>query len=297
MELTASIHLSEAQFNLLMMHSALNVLNVLMFEIVMLEESYGASSQSAQLTDDLHQAARSLSDQAASTMLVRNIDDFIGKGERLLAEWKATLTDHLEEFETSERNITEIFDILRIRARELATRADNPDAWEDFDLVTLHHNYVKVLRAIEQNSKGRYRIVYNLAEHDQGAYLVHFVVTSHNNKTIYMPAVLQDIIRDLLANARKYTDPGGSIEAGLYDSGSEIRFVITDTGHGIPAGEIKQVIAFGQRGSNAQTPTRGGGFGLTKAYWYTRHFGGRFWIDSEPEKGTRIELRIPRMQQ
>ena len=296
MELKKRVDLTREQYNLLTMHSALNVLNVLVYEIFMLEETYGTTQWSQQLAASLQDAAASLSDSSASATLVRNIDRFITASEQQLSSWREHITlqaEDLSDFDTSADNIAAIFDILRVRARELSARIDNPDSWETFDIITLHSNYMNVLRAIEKNSKGRYRIVNNLAEHDNGAYLVHFGITSHNNKSVFMPSVLQDVIRDLLANARKYTNPGGTIEAGLYDSGSEIRCVITDSGHGIPPAELDRVVEFGTRGSNVQAPTRGGGFGLTKAYWYTTHFGGRFWITSAPGAGTRIEIRIP----
>ena len=297
MEVNHKIELTDEQHTLLTMHSALNVLNVLLYEIVMLEKAYGTSQWSKNFADSLQDAAETLSDKTAATQLVQNIDQFIRASEALLHQWKDHVhaaTEQTGEFDAGLDNIANICDILRVRARELAARADNPDSWKSFEIVTLHDSYMKVLHAIEKNSKGRYRIVYNLAEHDEGAYLVHFVITSHDNKTVYMPAVFQDVIRDLLANARKYTDPGGSIEAGLYDSGTDIRIIISDSGHGIPQDELQKVVEFGSRGSNASAPTRGGGFGLTKAYWYTTYFGGRFWITSTPESGTRIEIRIPR---
>ncbi|MFP4244276.1 MAG: sensor histidine kinase, partial [Ectothiorhodospira sp.] len=109
------------------------------------------------------------------------------------------------------------------------------------------------------------------------------------------PAVFQDVIRDLLANARKYTPPGGRILAGLKDTGSELRFVVEDSGMGIPEHQIQQVVDFGFRADNVRDRrTQGGGFGLTKAYWVTRRCGGRMWIDSALGLGTRIRIQLPR---
>jgi signal transduction histidine kinase len=114
-----------------------------------------------------------------------------------------------------------------------------------------------------------------------------------------MPAVFQDVIRDLLANARKYTDPGKSIQSGLHESNSTLRFIVRDTGIGIPEKEIEDIITFGRRGSNAkERPTRGGGFGLTKAYYVTKKFNGRMWIES-PLRGNRstgIEIILPKRE-
>lgn len=38
----------------------------------------------------------------------------------------------------------------------------------------------------------------------------------------------------------------------------------------------------------------GGGFGLTKAFYITKQFGGRFFIASECGVGTRIRILLPR---
>jgi signal transduction histidine kinase len=104
-------------------------------------------------------------------------------------------------------------------------------------------------------------------------------------------------MRDLIANARKYTEPGGRISAGLWDDGNVLRLVVEDTGKGIPEDEMEEVVNFGYRGSNiSDKETQGGGFGLTKAYINTRRFGGRMWIRSGNNSGTRITIEVPRKQ-
>ena len=72
--------------------------------------------------------------------------------------------------------------------------------------------------------------------------------------------------------------------------------MVEDSGVGIPEKELSQVVEFGHRARNILSrPTRGGGFGLTKAYYVTRKFGGRMWIESSTTTptGTRVEIRIP----
>ena len=192
-------------------------------------------------------------------------------------------------------NLQSVFAILDTRIRELLERVHSPGKWADHDIEQLTANFTNVLAAIEKNAKGRYRIVRNIAEQEQRDYMVNFVIESVDGNSIHMPSVLQDVMRDLIANARKYTEPGGEITAGLVDNGKELRFVVEDSGRGIPADEIQQVVEFGRRGSNvADKATMGGGFGLTKAYLMTRRFGGRMWIDSDPGAGTRITIGIPR---
>jgi signal transduction histidine kinase len=110
-----------------------------------------------------------------------------------------------------------------------------------------------------------------------------------------MPPVFKDVMRDLVANARKYTTPGGHITFAVHESETELRFVVEDTGRGIPAAEIPTVVQFGRRASNVgDVRTMGGGFGLTKAVLVTKQFGGQFWIASEAGLGTRIRIVLPR---
>jgi signal transduction histidine kinase len=109
-----------------------------------------------------------------------------------------------------------------------------------------------------------------------------------------MPPVLHDVLRDLIANARKYTPPGGRISAGLHSSEEGLRLVVEDNGLGIPRDELQKVVGFGYRASNVSDKrTLGGGFGLTKALWVAKNFGGRMWVRSRLGVGTRVTLFIP----
>ncbi|MBM3853807.1 MAG: ATP-binding protein [Verrucomicrobia bacterium] len=106
---------------------------------------------------------------------------------------------------------------------------------------------------------------------------------------------LFNVMRDLVANARKYTPPGGHITLAAHESQQELRVLVEDTGRGIPADEITTVVQFGRRARNVgDVRTMGGGFGLTKAVFVTKQFGGRFWIASEVGAGTRIKISVPR---
>lgn len=165
----------------------------------------------------------------------------------------------------------------------------------EMPIEELRADFREVFTAIEKNSHGRYRIIYNLALQQPTDYYIDFVVECASGHSIALPILFKDVIRDLIANARKYTRPGGTINVGLYETGTELRFVVQDTGMGIPPDEISQVVRYGQRGSNAaHIRTMGGGFGLTKAVIVTKQLGGRFWIRSELNVGTRITIVIPR---
>lgn len=295
-ELTTALELTVEEETLLDMHSVLNVCNVVLLELVNIGQACGSPAELREAETEVSRVARNLGDpeQAAAAIeniegLVRSIESAVDKavGRVPGLESKAGIVE-------SRANLESVFDILRVRAREIAARSKDPDAWVAHNIEELRNNFLHVFRAIEKNSKGGYRIVYNLAQHEEGDYYVNFQISSEEEPTIRMPAVFQDVMRDLIANARKYTDPGGRIEAGLYSGEGRLSFVVEDSGRGIPPDEITDLVTFGARGANVgDRPTRGGGFGLTKAYYVTRKFAGRMWVAGELERGTRIEIRIP----
>jgi signal transduction histidine kinase len=295
-ELTTELSLSEEEQTLLHMHSVLNVLNTVMFELRTLADDLGAHPALEQAQDvvitvaeDLRAAGRAADHLQAADELSRRITALVDEAvaDRPEAASHPDVAD-------SRANLQSVFRILRIRAQELVGRMEGTDDWAEQDIAELTRKFLEVFSAIEQNSHGGYRIVFNLAAHEDGDYFVDFAITSVRGDRIRMPAVLQDVMRDLIANARKYTAPGGRIIAGLDETPEQLRFVVEDSGRGIPQTEVQEVVRFGYRGSNVQDrPTRGGGFGLTKAFDVIRSLGGRMWIESELDRGTRIELVIP----
>ena len=297
MEIRLDSELSVNEETLLDMHSVLNVMNVIVYELMNLGEAMKDCPEIDTLTDATLRISWTLTDPEEAYRQVANVDGYV---TRVRGELSRVLRERGVEgslwYRDRMANLESIFTVLQVRAAELMARHANPDAWVTYPIAQLRESLWTVFRAIEQNSRGGYRIVANLAEHEEGDYLVHLDITSRFGGEVHMPAVFQDVMRDLLANARKYTPPGGTITAGLHDSSTELRLVVADTGRGIPPGEIQSVVEFGRRGSNAQDrPTRGAGIGLTKAYYVTRKFGGRMFIQSTgvPGEGTRIEIRIP----
>jgi signal transduction histidine kinase len=66
------------------------------------------------------------------------------------------------------------------------------------------------------------------------------------------------ILRNLLTNAIRYTEPGGRILIGCRRSGSEIRIEVYDTGIGIPEEQLPQIFESFTR----LAPERGNGLGI-----------------------------------
>lgn len=297
MEITQDLPLTFAEETLIDMHSVLNVMNVITLELTRMQEWVSDPEDLESLIEENIHCAESLQDREQAEQLIHSMDQRIEKFRHRLDKVGASIAlAEQEEYLQSRKNIETVLTVLQIRAAEIETRSKDPTAWLDYSVEKLYRNFRQVLHAIEANSRGGYRIVHNIAEHEDGHYFVNFEISSHEGDRLRMPPVFQDVVRDLLANARKYTTPGGKILAGLAYTREALKLVVSDNGRGIPPDEIPCLVHFGQRGSNvSDRPTRGGGFGLTKAYYVTKKFGGRMWIDSKgiDGEGTRVEIRIP----
>lgn len=295
-EITTSLDLKESENSLLDMHSFLNMLNVLIFQYSQIGSIIGERGAIKSLIDLTLEIAEGLKDVSKTKGY---LSDFAGIRQKIQECLKKIETDFPDKtsatgFEKATTTISSILDVMENSSVQWLDRMEAPEQWESVDIQSLLNNFSKVFSAIEQNSNGQYRIVNNIASQRDIDYFIRLDYTSVLGDQILMPAVIQDVMRDLILNARKYTPRGGQILAGLENKGHSLRFVVQDNGIGIAPGEMEMVVEFGYRGKNvADKRTMGGGFGLTKAYAVTKRFGGRMWIESELDKGTTITIEIP----
>ncbi|MCX6936464.1 MAG: ATP-binding protein [Verrucomicrobia bacterium] len=290
--------LTEGQSAQLDMHSLLNALSVLTGELMIIgHELTGDPEHLAPALMLCKDVQRALTNRAATLEHIARVPEH---GRAILDCIAQAAAAHPEAAATpahakSVDNINSVLDILEVRAQEILTRANAPDAWLSMPIAYLQSDLRSVFRAIEKNSHGRYRILYNLAAKELTDYYVNFHLTAIDGQAIRMPLVFKDVMRDLLANARKFTPPGGTINAGLLETPEHLSFSVEDTGRGIPADELETVVHFGHRARNStDVHGKGGGFGLTKAFLVTKQFGGRLRIASKLDVGTRIRIDLPR---
>ncbi len=289
--------LSPEQVSRLEMHSLLNVYNVLVGELTVLGLVLGEDENLLQrsltvcerLLGNLGNPSRAVADaeqlEANLQIISGEIDDAVLR--------HAHLAGHPEVLQ-SRRNLNAVWEVLRTRAGELLARLRTPGLWERIPVAQLRRNFAEVFAAIEKHSRGRYRIIYNAALQVPKDYYFDFRVDSSDHEFVHLPPIFQDVMRDLVANARKYTAPGGSVTASLYSDAEMLRLIVRDSGCGIAPEELSRVVRFGERGSNVgHVRSLGGGFGLTKAFWATKTFGGRFWIASKLGVGTTVRIQVP----
>ncbi|MBQ9215237.1 MAG: HAMP domain-containing histidine kinase [Prevotella sp.] len=95
-------------------------------------------------------------------------------------------------------------------------------------------------------------------------------------------------LSQLLENALKFTSKG-SITLRITSTDSHVRFVVEDTGIGIPADQAEQI--FGEF-VQLDSFTEGTGIGLTVARSVARRMGGDLWLDTDYSQGARFVFEL-----
>ena len=100
-------------------------------------------------------------------------------------------------------------------------------------------------------------------------------------------------LSNLLANALRYTPPGGRIVIEAAAEDGEVALSVTDTGPGIPHEQQERV--FERFAQSAKSGDIGGaGLGLAIVRDIVQAHGGRILLHSTPGTGTRFTLQLPR---
>ncbi len=106
---------------------------------------------------------------------------------------------------------------------------------------------------------------------------------------------LEQVMGNLIENAIKYTNDGGSVtvRATTSDDGVEIR--VEDTGLGIPAPDVPRIFERFYRADKGRSREHGGtGLGLSIVKHIVLAHGGNVFAESEVGRGTNIVLRLPK---
>ena len=105
---------------------------------------------------------------------------------------------------------------------------------------------------------------------------------------------LLQVLYNLLMNALKFTPRGGSVQIELAVSDREVVTTVADTGPGIPAGELREILAQAQRAELflAQKGKRVG-LGLAIAHQIVHAHRGEFTAQSTVGSGSRFSFSLP----
>lgn len=105
---------------------------------------------------------------------------------------------------------------------------------------------------------------------------------------------LRQVLINLLNNAVKFTESGGSIEIGTRVLDGHVVVEVSDSGIGIPARDLNRIFDLFTRSDTAiNRQYEGLGLGLHLVKRLVELHGGRIWVESTPGKGSRFFFSLP----
>ena len=106
---------------------------------------------------------------------------------------------------------------------------------------------------------------------------------------------LTSMFTNLVDNAVNYTPAGGRVEVTGGTDGPEVIISISDTGIGIPEGNLPRIFERFYRVDKARSKATGGtGLGLSIVRHVAENHGGTVTVESTLGKGTTFTVRLPR---
>lgn len=105
---------------------------------------------------------------------------------------------------------------------------------------------------------------------------------------------LTQVLVNLLDNAVKYTEPGGSVDASVHATAGRVTVSVQDTGIGIPAGDRDRIFERFYRVDRARSRESGGtGLGLSIVKHVVEAHGGAVTVESRLGEGSVFTVTIP----
>ena len=106
--------------------------------------------------------------------------------------------------------------------------------------------------------------------------------------------MIKTVLRNLVSNAIKFTNPNGQIVISAKTDQEEVTIEVSDNGMGISKQDISKLWDLSQDFKRAGTADEyGTGFGLTICKDFVEKHSGSIWVESELEKGSNFKFTIP----
>ena len=168
-----------------------------------------------------------------------------------------------------ERLLLDLLDVARIESQTLRVSPAPVDIGAFVIEVSRSYQPLFAARAVTFDVEGPTPAVVGSFDHDR----------------------IVQVFSNLLGNALKFTPAGGTVRLLVERRGSDVEFILSDTGLGIHPDALPNVFKrFWQIDTDAR---RGLGLGLYISEKIVEAHGGRIWVESVLAKGTTFHFTLP----
>lgn len=109
----------------------------------------------------------------------------------------------------------------------------------------------------------------------------------------YDPKQMQKVVNNLVSNALKHTQEGGTITIRIKQRDGQVVIEFEDTGSGIDAREIDKIFDRFYQTENLGSLSLGTGIGLALTKGIVELHHGTIWVESQPGKGSCFIVTLP----
>ncbi len=275
-------------------------------EELSIEEVFRILRESQQLLELNKELRKKSGELTKATEQLTSVNEQLRDMDRLKDEFLYTVTHELRTPLTSIRALTEIV-------------YDNPEMNEEQKL----HYLGTVIRETERLSRLITKVL-NLERYESGRQKLNMEPVDLNNLIIEVTDSFEVVIKEhriqlklrlpdsmilvqcdkelirqvlinLISNAIKYVDDEtGVIRIAVFPDISELQVMVEDNGKGIQK-ELHDLIfdKFFQARNQTLKKPEGSGLGLAISRKIIEMHGGKIWVESEPDKGSRFIFTLP----
>ncbi|MDF2883130.1 MAG: histidine kinase [Clostridiaceae bacterium] len=163
------------------------------------------------------------------------------------------------------------------------------------DLSKIETGFFKLNLSNENIVEVTENIVQSVSEYINRKELSIIFDTNTEEKIIACdPEKIERIILNLISNAIKFTNPGGSIFVNVFDKGNTVEITVEDTGIGIEKKYLDSIFGrFQQVDKSLSRNAEGSGIGLSVVKSIVELHGGKISVDSEAGKGSIFKIELP----
>jgi len=127
----------------------------------------------------------------------------------------------------------------------------------------------------------------------------NIIITVDINSALMAEAdknMLDTVLRNLIANAIKFTPEGGSVKVLASESGDFIQISVADSGIGLSESDKTKLFRIDVNNCEiGSSKEKGTGLGLILCKEFIERHGGTIWVESELGKGSEFTFTIPKL--
>ncbi|MBR7173563.1 MAG: HAMP domain-containing protein, partial [Clostridia bacterium] len=189
--------------------------------------------------------------------------------EELRAEF---MQDMNHEIDRLTGIITDLLTLTKMDNRQDALKT------EDVDMTALTEEILRLLRPVAERRRQTL----------ESRVTPGIIMTGDRTK-------LNQILYNLIDNAMKYTQDGGTVRVTLDEAGENLIWRVKDNGIGIPKADQEHIFDRFYRVDKARSRETGGtGLGLSIVRQLVKMHGGNISVASEPGQGSCFTVTLPR---